>query len=48
MMGSYPIMLLQTCLEVERDHFTVISAQTNFTIEGLALTLFGRCANCRA
>jgi Fur family ferric uptake transcriptional regulator len=47
-----------TCIQCHRfvevhvaiptDQFTVISTQTNFAIEGLALTLFGRCANCRA
>ena len=33
---------------IPTDQFTAISAQTDFAIEGLALTLFGRCANCRA
>lgn len=46
-----------TCIQCHRfvevnvtlapDQFTAIGLQTDFTIEGLALTLFGRCANCR-
>jgi Fe2+ or Zn2+ uptake regulation protein len=34
-------------IAISRDQFTTIGLQTDFTIEGLALTLFGRCANCR-
>jgi Fur family transcriptional regulator, ferric uptake regulator len=46
-----------TCIQCHRfvevnialptDQFTAIGLQTDFSIEGLALTLFGRCANCR-
>jgi Fur family ferric uptake transcriptional regulator len=32
---------------IPTDQFSAIGLQTNFTIESLALTLFGRCANCR-
>jgi Fur family transcriptional regulator, ferric uptake regulator len=34
------------CLPI--DQFAAIGDQTNFEIEGHSLTLFGRCASCRA
>ena len=37
---------VDVCLPI--DQFTAISNQTDFAIEGHSLTLFGRCANCRA
>jgi Fe2+ or Zn2+ uptake regulation protein len=33
------------CLPI--DQFAAIGKQTNFSIEGHALTLFGRCKNCQ-
>src|SRR6266702_3440298 len=40
------VVEVDACLPV--DQFTAISNQTDFAIEGHSLTLFGRCANCRA
>ena len=40
------VVEVDVCLPV--DQFTAISNQTDFAIEGHSLTLFGRCANCRA
>ena len=36
---------VDVCLPVEQ--LTAISNQTNFTIEGHSLSLFGRCADCQ-
>jgi Fur family transcriptional regulator, ferric uptake regulator len=30
-----------------KEQLTAVSNQTNFSIEGHSLTLFGRCADCR-
>lgn len=40
------VVEVETCLPL--DTFAAIMAKTNFTLEGHALELFGRCPNCRA
>lgn len=39
------VVEVDVCLP--QDQFTSIGEQTDFTIEGHALTLFGRCSDCR-
>lgn len=39
------VVEVDLCLPLE--HFTAISQQTHFTIEGHALALYGRCEQCR-
>ncbi|EFH83159.1 Fur family transcriptional regulator [Ktedonobacter racemifer] len=34
-------------LDVSVEQFASVCHQTNFSLEGLTLTLFGRCARCR-
>lgn len=40
------VVEVETCLPL--DAFAAIVAKTNFTLEGHALELFGRCPTCRA
>ena len=40
------VVEIETCLPM--DAFAAIMAKTDFTLEGHALELFGRCPNCRS
>jgi Fe2+ or Zn2+ uptake regulation protein len=43
--ACHRVVEVDTCLPL--DAFAAIAAQTNFTLEGHALELFGRCERCR-
>lgn len=39
--------VVEVCLSLPKEQLTRISTQNKFVLEGLSLTLFGRCAMCK-